>query len=61
MKEIPKVKHCPFCGAVAVLETNGKRYELKVFHKHECYMASLEPRRHVDPLKLIGMWNRRCG
>ena len=56
MKEIPKLKRCPFCGAVAVLETNGKRYELKVFH-----MASLEPRRHVDPLKLVAMWNRRCG
>ncbi len=60
-REIIHLDPCPFCGGMAVLEIDGCRYRLKIFHKHGCYMEFFEPRRHSDPIKLVAMWNRRCG
>lgn len=51
-----KLKHCPFCGATAVLHQDARRY-----YSAQCLDCGIGTEFTVAKETAIGLWNRRVG
>ena len=59
MREMIRLKPCPFCGEKAWIQVDAMTCHVECFHKTRCYLYGRKAPRFNVPEAVAKMWNRR--